>query len=271
MEVDAKWAPLQEPFPLDQIGKLPKGGKELDFVGHAFVTKRLLAVDPEWSWEPMGLTPEGLPVLDDFGNLWIRLTILGVTRIGVGDGRSMKECIGDAIRNAAMRFGVALDLWARGDKEFGGQHDAPARDQVRRGPRKSPVEVALDELTDLCDSRGLDAVMVAQDYADGHPGKTLRSSTEAEIRAFIRLVRSGEPAPAALEPVRPVSVKELDAAENPEHPEVARAARLAEAKVRRDAQGVDAKGHKRPDEPTGERLAKVPDDDPWRVEPEVKA
>jgi hypothetical protein len=47
------------------------------------------------------------------GNLWIRLTICGVTRIGVGDGKSLKECIGDAIRNAAMRFGMALDLWAK--------------------------------------------------------------------------------------------------------------------------------------------------------------
>lgn len=85
----------------------------LDYVGHAAVTDRLLTVDPEWSWEPMALGPNGLPAVDHAGNLWIRLTICGVTRIGVGDGKSAKECIGDAIRNAAMRFGVALDLWAK--------------------------------------------------------------------------------------------------------------------------------------------------------------
>ena len=28
----------------------------------------------------------------------------------------MKVLIGDALRNAAMRFGVALDLWAKGDR-----------------------------------------------------------------------------------------------------------------------------------------------------------
>ena len=28
-------------------------------------------------------------------------------------GARVKECIGDAIRNAAMRAGVALDLWAK--------------------------------------------------------------------------------------------------------------------------------------------------------------
>lgn len=108
-------AALREPFPPEAIGKLPKAGMMLDYCGHAAVTDRLLAVDPQWSWEPMALTPEGLPALDRSGNLWIRLTICGVTRIGVGDGKSAKECIGDAIRNAAMRFGVALDLWAKED------------------------------------------------------------------------------------------------------------------------------------------------------------
>jgi hypothetical protein len=106
---------LRRPFPPESVGQLPKGGAMLDFVGHAAVTDRLLAVDPEWSWEPLALGPDGLPALDAGRNLWIRLTICGVTRIGVGDGKSAKECIGDAIRNAAMRFGVALDLWAKED------------------------------------------------------------------------------------------------------------------------------------------------------------
>src|SRR5215217_6523677 len=61
----------------------------------------------------------GLPAVDRAGNLWIRLTVAGVTRIGVGDGNSMKERIGDAIRNAAMRFGVALDLWSKEELESG--------------------------------------------------------------------------------------------------------------------------------------------------------
>ena len=89
----------------------------LDYVGHAAVTDRLLAVDPGWSWEPFALDANGLPLLDSARNLWIKLTVCGVTRLGVGDGKNAKECIGDAIRNAAMRFGVALDLWAKDDLE----------------------------------------------------------------------------------------------------------------------------------------------------------
>lgn len=128
-------AALRRPFPPEHVGKLPKpyrkdaekgqcaecGGfhglpaMHLDFVGHAAVTARLLEVDPGWSWEPMALHPSGAPLTDPDGNLWIRLTVAGVTRVGVGDGANAKERISDAIRNAAMRFGVALDLWSKED------------------------------------------------------------------------------------------------------------------------------------------------------------
>lgn len=116
---------LREPFPPGTVGKLPKGGMQLDYVGHAAVTDRLLTIDPEWSWEPMALDPNGSPALDSDRNLWIRLTVCGVTRIGVGDGKTMKERIGDAIRNAAMRFGVALDLWSKEELESGHSEAKP--------------------------------------------------------------------------------------------------------------------------------------------------
>lgn len=106
-------AALREPFPKSAIGKLPKGGQQLDYVGHAAVTDRLLAVDPTWTWEPVAFDAAGLPQYDPKGGLWIRLTVAGVTRLGYGDGPDPKQRIGDAIRNAAMRFGVALDLWSK--------------------------------------------------------------------------------------------------------------------------------------------------------------
>ena len=42
----------------------------------------------------------------------------------------MKERIGDAIRNAAMRFGVALDLWSKEELESGGKFDPVAPQHV---------------------------------------------------------------------------------------------------------------------------------------------
>ena len=108
---------LRTPFPAEAIGKLPRGGINLDYVGHAAVTDRLLTIDPEWNWEPVAVDEHGLPAYDRAGGLWIRLTVSGVTRLGYGDGADPKVRIGDAIRNAAMRFGVALDLWSKDELE----------------------------------------------------------------------------------------------------------------------------------------------------------
>jgi hypothetical protein len=110
---------LRAPFPKEQIQKLPTGGLQLDYVSHAWVTDRLLQVDPMWTWKPLAFTEAGLPAFDSNGGLWIELTVCGVTRYGYGEpqGRDKfdmtKGAIGNAIRNAAMRFGVALDLWAK--------------------------------------------------------------------------------------------------------------------------------------------------------------
>lgn len=92
---------------------------DLDYVGHADATARLLTVDPLWRWDPLALTEEGLPLFDAAGGLWIRLTVCGMSRLGYGDadGRTgtnaVKEAIGDAVRNAGMRYGMALGLWSR--------------------------------------------------------------------------------------------------------------------------------------------------------------
>lgn len=142
---------LREPFADNQISKLPKPTKaqteavkadykkgircklceawhhpdvvHLDYVGHAALTDRLLDTDPQWFWEPVAFTEAGLPAFDQTGGLWIKLTVCGVTRLGYGHaagkqnqdpGAREKEVIGDALRNAAMRFGAALDLWHKG-------------------------------------------------------------------------------------------------------------------------------------------------------------
>tara|TARA_R110000824_G_scaffold62042_2_gene164509 strand:- start:1674 stop:2345 length:672 start_codon:yes stop_codon:yes gene_type:complete len=140
---------LREPFAAHHISKLPKPTKHqtemvkkdfktgmrcglcggwhhkdvihLDYVGHAALTDRLLDADIAWSWEALSLNEQGLPAMDANRGMWIKLTVCGITRLGYGDagdktgGNAIKEVIGDALRNAAMRFGAALDLWHKGD------------------------------------------------------------------------------------------------------------------------------------------------------------
>lgn len=144
---------LREPFPSSVIGKLPKGNTTLDFVGHAAVTDRLLSIDPLWNWEPLVVDERGFPARDPEGALWIRLTVCGVTRLGVSDPKDTnKVAIGDAIRNAAMRFGVALDLWTKDDLESQAGTEATRRreDRPLEGPPATPGQHAhLEAIAEL--------------------------------------------------------------------------------------------------------------------------
>ena len=163
---------LRVPFPPHHISKLPKPTKKqkeeldanfkvgirckvcggwhhkdvvhLDYVGHAALTDRLLDCDPAWNWEPLTTDAAGLPMFDANGGMWIKLTVCGITRLGYGhpDGKrggdAIKEVIGDALRNAAMRFGAALDLWHKGDLHA---DEEPAK--------PNPQETVADEIAEF--------------------------------------------------------------------------------------------------------------------------
>lgn len=182
------WTQLSAPFPPDQIEKLPKvlrrddqdkgrcnndrysadghycGGyharaMHLDYVGHAGITMRLNeVVGPDgWSWEPMATDSDGLPVMST--EFWIKLTVNGVTKYGVGDdfGRSSKQAIGDALRNAAMRFGIATYLWSKSDAALAMKRatddvepaPAPQAQETRPEPPTGPGADLLAELNVL--------------------------------------------------------------------------------------------------------------------------
>ena len=182
---------LRAPFPANQISKLPKesraqaddrkarkqgcvvwkcpecGGAHhkdathLDYVGHAALTDRLLDCDPHWYWEPY--VADGLP---NAGNgMWIKLHVCGQSQIGYGhaDGKqggdAIKEIIGDALRNAAMRFGAALDLWHKGDLHL---------DESEEPAPSKPAEALSDAqwmiISDLISQTNTDAKAFCDHY-----------------------------------------------------------------------------------------------------------
>lgn len=124
----------------------------LDYVGHAALTNRLLECDLGWNWEPVAFTEDGTPKMQN-GGMWIRLTVCGVTRLGFGDadgkqgGNAIKEVIGDALRNAAMRFGAALDLWHKGDLHA--DHEDPDASPAPKHDNKPAPKPAADPPVDL--------------------------------------------------------------------------------------------------------------------------
>ncbi|HJQ00118.1 MAG TPA: hypothetical protein VJ851_00830 [Jatrophihabitans sp.] len=96
--------------------------EHIEYVSQGDVTDRLLTADPRWYWEPFSTDANGLPAFDAAGGLWIKLTVhdadgTPVTRSGYGSSYGarrpddVKAAISDALKNAAMRFGVGLDLW----------------------------------------------------------------------------------------------------------------------------------------------------------------
>lgn len=218
-------AALRRPFPAEAIRKLPrvtckacrdnKGScgehkkrqcpqcgnytstahMHLDYVGHAETTARLLEVDPCWNWEPTAWTEYGEPRTDKNGGMWIKLTVCGVTRLGYGhpDGKTgpdaIKETIGDAIRNAAMRFGVAIDLWGATYIEDTSNHpvSSPPANQPNNVDEQ---EAKVAELTKACG------------FAE----------TKADIR---KLWNEARDAQLSDEPLRQLMLERLDAL--PEH------------------------------------------------------
>jgi len=193
---------LREPFAQNHISKLPKPTKaqteavradykkgvrckdcgawhhpevvHLDYVGHAAVTDRLLDTDPTWSWEPVAVTDLGLPAFDQSGGLWIKLTVCGVTRLGYGHaagkpnqdpGAREKEVIGDALRNAGMRFGMALDLWHKGQLHTDDTDETPATKDEEKVDPSAPINKAqFRKIQDLAVEAGVSAEQICKAY-----------------------------------------------------------------------------------------------------------
>lgn len=212
---------LRKPFPPEIVGKLPRItckdcrdrkctthkptncrtcnayiGRHihLDYVGHAHVRERLLDVDPGWNWEPLAIDNLGLPAMDANGGMWIRLTVGGVTRLGYGDapgkrgGDAVKEVIGDALRNAAQSFGVALDLWK---KEPAPVHDDEPSRQVEHSQwtpdqRKADLRGRIAKFGNN-PSRKLEEV--AGDFATWSRGTEINRADEGLLAEYLEFLQ----------------------------------------------------------------------------------
>lgn len=186
------------------VGKLPKGGIQLDYVSHAEITKILLTIDPHWRWVPIAWD-NGRPAIhveNGIATMWGELTLLGQARLGVGSVRADKadldkELVGDFLRNAAMRFGIALSLWSKQeweDNQASSPAPRPVQTPAQPKPAKGPMPSApprmkveddsqkplgkqkLIEFSKACAKAGLDHEQVAD-----HAGVNLVEATNADL------------------------------------------------------------------------------------------
>lgn len=163
------------------VGKLPRGNIQLDYVGHAEITRILIEIDPLWEWKPLKIDEDGLPsyrVENGMAHMAGALTLLGHTRLAIGSAPHnkqdlLKELVSDFLRNAGMRFGLALSLWSK--EEWGGE-TAPTPAPKKKAPAKKPQATPTQPIADsekvdqdtvsrfiaACKGAKLDPVEVAQ-------------------------------------------------------------------------------------------------------------
>jgi hypothetical protein len=131
------------------VGKLPKGGTQLDFVGHADITRILIEIDPHWRLVPIAWD-NGRPamhVVNGMVTCWFEMTLLGTARLAVGTAKeNTPDCdkivYGDALRNGAMRYGISLSLWTKQEWEDLNTHPAPAPAPRQTGQSAKPAPKA---------------------------------------------------------------------------------------------------------------------------------
>jgi hypothetical protein len=142
-----------------------KKGK-FDYISHALVTERLNRVCPGWSMEIVQTHTS----TDSHGRLHcegvtVAMTINGVTRVEMGGPQRqesfMLECknaVSDAMKRAAMRFGVALYLWDNLVDSLGDDDVHPDREpQAAPAPARAtqqPQAASNGATTDRTQQRG---------------------------------------------------------------------------------------------------------------------
>lgn len=149
------------------VGKLPRGNVQLDFVGHAEITKILIEVDTLWSWEPVAWN-EGRPAIVEVNGMavmWARLTVLNKTILGVGSCKSDKpeldkELVGDFLRNAAMRFGICLSLWSKAEWEDSKQPSSVTRTRMPSSPSSDKVRYISDSIEEAASNDGITELQI---------------------------------------------------------------------------------------------------------------
>lgn len=143
---------LEKPFTDRQVQvKRGQGNRPQSYVSHGLVTERLTEADPNWGSRVLHVhtftDPNGAL---HCGGVTLELTVRGVTRTESGGPARMgpfadeiKNAQSDALKRAAMRFGVALAMWedlidSEGDDDRppprpqGNHEQAQAQYQARR-------------------------------------------------------------------------------------------------------------------------------------------
>ncbi|MDM7324743.1 MAG: Rad52/Rad22 family DNA repair protein [Thermus sp.] len=156
--MDEVWQKLSEPFPagevqwrIEALSRDKKRALVVPYVDARTVLDRLdRAVGPEgWQDAYEVLSDAERTVRDERGErrerlveVKCRLTVLGVTKEDVGEGDSLKAAFSDALKRAAVKFGVGRYLY-RLEKQWVDYDPEKGRFTPPKLPEPPPSEEAL--------------------------------------------------------------------------------------------------------------------------------
>jgi hypothetical protein len=190
---EAILAALSEPLPetaiKQRVGWRDSTGEErwVDYIDWHTAADILDQACPDWSHEVRDIT-----VIGDLVAVTAAITIKGITRCGVGvdsalDERGIKGAEHDALKRAAVKFGLARSLYSRGQKRQkpastggGRQKSAKENDGV--------TEKQLSAIYAIAKAKSLDAHLESMALFKCEPEQLSRSAA-SELIDHLRNVR----------------------------------------------------------------------------------
>jgi len=190
---EAILAALSEPLPetviRQRVGWREPSGEErwVDYIDWHTAADILDKACPDWSHEVRDIT-----VIGDLVAVTAAITIKGVTRCGVGvdsasDERGIKGAEHDALKRAAVKFGLARSLYSKGKKKNKSASTAANR---KTTPRESEVvtEKQLSAIYAIAKAKSLDAQLESMALFKCEP-EQLNRSAASELIDHLRNVR----------------------------------------------------------------------------------
>lgn len=189
---EAILASLSEPIPdslvRQRIGWRDNKGEErwVDYIDWHTAADILDRVCPDWSHEVTDIT-----VVGDLVAVTAAITIKGVTRCGVGvdsalDERGIKGAEHDALKRAAVKFGLARSLYTRGQTKKSAARASQSPKVEKNGD--GVTEKQLSAIYAIAKAKSLDAQLESMALFKCDP-EQLNRSNASDLIDHLRNVR----------------------------------------------------------------------------------
>jgi hypothetical protein len=181
--------PLPESLIKQRVGWRDSRGEErwVDYIDWQTAANILDEVYPEWSHEVRDIT-----VVGDLVAVTAAITIKGITRCGVGvdsalDERGIKGAEHDALKRAAVKFGLARSLYTNGQNK---KKAAPAPGPNAKQAKESDgvTEKQLSAIYAIAKAKSLDAQLESMALFKCEPEQLSRSAA-SDLIDHLRNIR----------------------------------------------------------------------------------